>query len=646
MLRHIVCLIILFLFFQLQLLPQTRLELEQYFETISTDEEATFLLEKLDYFIDNPVNLYYATTAQIAEIPGILYIDAYLIHEMFRKKDKKYTIDSIAVYLNLNEYQIYILKVCTIIEVEKVKTFSGSIRERTSYQIETPVGYEKEKYLGDKWNLYQRYQASYGEYRGGLTLNKNSGEQHLAEFYSGFLEYDSEKIKVILGDFAVSTGMGNLWGDAFSLGKSVNVIDLAMNYGSKLSPYVSKMDYRTLRGVATRLDIPIKERLNIVSTLWYSNIFRSGNIKDDFISSLYTAGTYRTETEISKKNAVREQIAGATIELNGCSYSCGINVSYIDYDKEIKSTSSRVFSGKAGFLSSIFSTFHLGALQTSGELSIDNRSNIGLKLGSIFRSPNFDFSLHFRSFEESFRSPFGSIFGEFSYPANELGMYVGFLWKGVDRIKVKAYFDWFYSYAPTYTIDTNVTGFAIFTQADAILSKEASCYGRLYLKNKTNQKKDKKVTTFFQGEKYGARLEYSYDFSKKINVRSRAELVYLDNKNVFDNEFGAAFFVEGTWKVAKFLRLQARGSYFSTDSYASAIWQYEYYYPGASYSPALYEEGTRAYIALQIMPIDCLKLYLRYVNYYKFDVESIGSSYEKINSNQQNRFYLQIDFKF
>lgn len=305
-----------------------------------------------------------------------------------------------------------------------------------------------------------------------------------------------------------------------------------------------------------------------------------------------------------------------------------------------------MFAGKQGFYASIFSTFNIGKVNASGEISIDNNSNIGLKLGSVFRSKEFDFSLHFRSFEEMFRSPFGSIFGEFSYPANELGIYTGFLWKGNKSFKAKAYLDWFHSYAPTYTIDTNVIGFEIFTQFDMLLSKKTNFYTRLYLKNKTKKNKTKKVTKFFQGEKIGIRAEASHNFSKKLNIRMRAETVYLDNKSITDNEFGAAFFIEGTWKIARFLRLQARTSCFSTDSYSSAIWQYEYYYPGYSYTPALYKDGTRAYLTLQIIPSDYFKIYLRYVNYYKFDVESLGSSYEKINGNCQNRFYLQCDFKF
>jgi len=200
---------------------------------------------------------------------------------------------------------------------------------------------------------------------------------------------------------------------------------------------------------------------------------------------------------------------------------------------------------------------------------------------------------------------------------------------------------------PTYSIDTNITGFEIFTQFNINISRQTSFYTRFLFKNKTSQHKDKdkKTIYFYQREKIGTRIEVSHDFSKSLTIRNRMELALIDNKNIIPNEIGIAAFLECTWKITNYLKLQSRTTYFNTDSYTSAIWQYEYYYPGYSYIPALYDEGVRSYLALQLKISKYYNLSLRYVNLYKFNSESIGSSYEKINSNQQNRIYAQVDFK-
>lgn len=299
---YILNFLLIFLFFFIAPIDtyyQTREDLEKYLEIISSEEEnAEILLDKIDYFSNNPINLFYASTNQISEIPGILYLDAYLIHDLFRNNDTTITIDSIAKYFKLNTYQIYILNLCSIIKKDKESSLSATIRERSSYQFESADGYTKNKYLGDKYNLYQKYQINYNNYALGATINKNSGEIHLAEFISGYLQYNTNNIKLILGDFSIKAGLGNIWGESYSVSKGANTIEPAINYNNNLLPYTSKIDYKLLRGAAARLDFPVASKINLSSTVWYSSTQRPGSsIGDSTITSLYTAGAYRTDTE-------------------------------------------------------------------------------------------------------------------------------------------------------------------------------------------------------------------------------------------------------------------------------------------------------------------------------------------------------------
>ena len=639
--------------------------IEEYLESISGEEgEIDNLLDKIDFFSNNPINLLISTPNQISEIPGISYFDAFFIYDKVQK-DSNITIEILANQLNFNEFQQFIFQKCVVIEKIRKNKFSGKIRERSSYQIETPIGYENGKYVGEKWNLYQRFQANSEiniadfntwNFDAGGLINKNSGELNLAEYTSGYFMFNNQNVKLIFGDFSIRAGMGNIFGDLFTQGKGINSINPTTNFNNKISPFLSKMDYLKMRGIATRLDFPLfflknPEKNRISSSIWFSNSPRSATIKIDantnksYVSSLFTSGIYRTETDIAKKNVIYEKNFGATLEFSGCDYNIGGLITYFDFEKEIRSNSSRAFSGKNGFISSLFGTFYFDKITLSSEISVDNNQKIGFKLGSDYKSKTFDIAFHIRSFDENFRSPYGSIFGEFSYPANELGLYSGLIWKPNSQFKLFSYIDLFYSYAKTYTIDTNVTGFEIFSQFNYKINQNSLTFLRINYKSKTEQEKTNKTINFYNRDKLNCRLESEYSFNEMFKIRSRFDFVYLNNKNVIEDEFGFAAFIEGSIKLTNWLNIQSRISYFSTESYSSAIWQFEYYYPGYSYSPALYDEGMRSFLALHFRFLQRFDIYFRYINYFKLDAESLGSNYEKITRNHQNRIYLQIDIK-
>jgi hypothetical protein len=632
-----------------------RADIEAYLESDDdTDITYEYMLGQIEFFANNPIDISQATINQIAELPAITYFEAYHIYEYIRinsnANNKNITMATIATHLNLNPLQLYILNHCATIGTP-IKHFNAKIRERSSYQIETPVGYENNKYVGEQWNLLQNYTANYkldfAKISAGTTINKNAGEKHIDEYTSGYLMFVHENVSLIVGDFSIYTGMGNVFGNSYSAFKGYNAIAPAANYTNKIAPYTSKLDYNLMRGAATRLDIPIFEKNHLASTIWYSHAPRSATItKDGYVSSLFTTGYYRTTTDVAKKNSITENNVGATIELSGCDYSIGALLNYLDYGKEIRSSSGRAFSGQMGYLSSFYGSAYFDNVNLSAELSLDNHSNIGFKFGTAYKSKPVDFAIHFRSFDENFRAPYGTIFGEYSYPSNEIGLYTGLVWRPTNYIRLTSFVDCFYSYESTYTVDTNVSGFQIFSQLDYKFNSANSIYARINYKNKTDEVQINKTPHFYQKDKLNLRLEYEHSFAKYLSLKLRADAIYIGNKGMTADETGFALFAECNYAITNWLKLQLRTTYFTTDTYTSAIYQFDYFYPGYSYSAALYNEGTRSFIALQFSPADWCKLYIRYINMYKPEATTLGSGNELINSNMQNRIYSQLEIKF
>lgn len=630
--------------------------LEEYIETIAPDADGSAsMLEQVAYLRDNPLYLSQASVSEILQIPTVSFADAIKIYEYLQQHRKDWTLKEIYDVVNFNKYQIEIFEQCVIIENEKTG-LHFSIRERSKYQIEETKGLTERKYLGDAYNLYQNYNLGYEneeqKINANLLLNKNIGEVHLVEFMSGNVSYNGcifgdGELKIVAGDFSVQFGLGNVYGPAFYSMKGINAINPIVNYTNKLSAYNSKMDCRVLRGGATRLSIPLFSHNNLTTTLWYSNAPRSGTYSKDssYISSIYITGAYRTNTEILKKNNLFERNAGVAIEINGCDYSVGVLSTYLDYGKEIRSNSGATFRGQNGFMNSVFTTFHFGKLQVASELSFDNHWNAGFQFGSAYKSKTSEFALGFRSFEAAFRSPYAGTLGEFSNAANEIGLYAAIIWKSDFGLKWTSYVDAFQTYEPTYTIDTNVVGFELFSQADYQIDKKRSILFRFNFKNKTNEFTINKKTIFYQRDKLNLRGQYDFVPMKKLNLSARLEVVHLNNQGYIADENGIAGFIDVRYAVLDWLKLSARTALYSTKSFASTIWMYEYFYPGYALSTSVYDEGTRTMLGIELK-LSNVNIYFRYTNLFKPNVATLGSGNEQVNTNAINRIYCQIDFKF
>jgi hypothetical protein len=97
----------------------------------------------------------------------------------------------------------------------------------------------------------------------------------------------------------------------------------------------------------------------------------------------------------------------------------------LDYGHEIRSGSGHIFSGKDGYMGSVFGSLNWDNILICSEVATDNNNNFGVKFTTAYKSKLLDATIQFRSFDENYRAPYGTMFGEFSYPANEIGLYTG-----------------------------------------------------------------------------------------------------------------------------------------------------------------------------------------------------------------------------
>ncbi len=614
---------------------------EAILEEISEDTDESVVLDLLEQLSQNPLPLRAISASKLSLLPGISLSEAEKIVDLV--KDTSVTsISLIANKLSLNSGQSLILETCTNLEYESREAGLGlNYRFRTQTYLDDPIGYSNGRYPGNPLDYYHRLKVSYGNLFAGALINKDPGEEKIDDFRSFYVEYQRENTQFIAGDFLPKFGMGNILWSSFGPRKGAETVNGAFFSSLSFSPYTSSIDYYYFRGAAANHSSIISDDFKINGGIWYANSPRSGNIEDEKIVSVYKSGYYRTENEIEKKNAFEEICFGGFAGISRDKYTISYSHLGLQYPYEVFTESSADFFGESGGLNTIYAAYNLEDLYTQGEFTLDANSNFGMKSSLLYKSSKIDAVLGIRHFDEEFRSPFGTNFGEFSNPSNEQGIYLGFLLKGWDWIKISSYIDFFKSNSRTYYVIMPVKGFELFSEAEIETDDDNFLIIRFKHENKSGQyRSEAQLPELIINDKFNLRIEYNHEISG-TRFRTRFEATNVQAEKV-PNEWGYLLFVDGTGSIS-FLQFNLRLTYFNTNSYNSAIWQFEYAMPGLMSTGALFGDGIRAIAKIGYRFERDIAIWLRFTATHKFNAESMGSGNDLILGDTDRRLYFQVD---
>nr|HPI20096.1 hypothetical protein [Candidatus Kapabacteria bacterium] len=623
--------------------------LEAYIEQDAEENESSEFFDELEIYLTNPLNLRKTSIKQLSKLPEISVNLASKILRLVKKQNFT-SIDKIADTLELSFKQIRILKLLTIIEDVEAKNQKIDIKYRARNKIDfnEAKGFENGKYLGSHLSLYQRFNTENDKYKIGFLTKKNAGEKSLAEFYSGYIAADFDNLKVLIGDYSLRQGMGNLLWSNYRNSKSSDVISPALQYRSGFLPYHSSTDYKFLRGAALDYKLNLTDSSSLTFSLSYSKINRSAAIDTSLgiATSIYTAGYYRTETEIAKKRKLPETCFSSSLQFENTNFSIGATILNLNYEYPIESEAKTAFSGKEGLLGSLYSMYNSEDFSVAFEVSQDAKHNLGFKAGSIYKIEDVELSFHYRNFSSEFRSPFGIIFGETYAPSNETGFYTGVKWYVNPKLILSSYFDIWKTHTKTYTLPIRQKGIELFSEANYLFDSDFELLTRIKYENKTDAITIDKLKSTFQKGKYTFRVELKYQIDELTRLRLRNEDCLITYEDLKANETGMLFFCDLQRKIFSNLDIYGRLTYYSTDSYDSAIWQYEASPTGYSVSYALYGQGIRAYLGFEYKLFNILEFSAKYTVVSKNFVESIGSGLDEIQGSSKQQLFFQIDVRF
>ncbi len=633
--------------------------IDNLYEESSEETENSDLYDIIEYLIQNPIDLNKASTTDLQRIPYLNLIDINLIinhrekYGKFFSKQELYSVEGLTA-----EKVEEILSFITIDPAKKIKdenilsenfltkylqNSSLTVRNRIAKDMQIRKGFADNKFEGSPYKVYNRILLRYNrQIQLGALIEKDPGEKSLNEFTSfHFALKDFGIVKnLVVGDYSLEFGQGLALWSPYGFSKGSDAVFPIKKNGRGIVPYFSTNENNFFRGTAAT----ISSGLFNISAFYSQNKF-DANI-DPFtkeILSMPIDGYHRTETEIAKRKTASEKLIGANLVFSPADFiRAGFLVYHNSYSNPIQINSYNNIESQSFNYFSLYYDFYLSTFNIFGETAL-NGKNAAIVGGIKFTTKYFSYIVSIRNYPKNFINLHGFGFGESSGSTeNEFGIYNGIRWATKIGV-VNFYYDQFKFPYPTYANPLPSEGHEFLFNLTSSPFKSVETRLRYKYEKKDVAADIGNILSITNRLKQSFRLEAIHKISRVLKIKERLELDYFNLHEVERKEKGLLVFQEIKSSISKSLDLTGRIIFFKTDSFNSAIYEYESGITGILSNLAMYGEGIRWYVLLKYKtPINII-LSCKYSETYKPNEKYLSSGYSQINGNLDNNFCLQID---
>ncbi len=684
---------ILFIFQQFHAQQEQKGELiQQRIEFISEQLQSenldlTNIVEQLNFYFDNPINLNQTNAEELNELNLLtpIQIQDLLIHrQSFGKFISIYELQSLT-YWDLSTIQLVLPFVRIDDRLDNLHiTFKEALKEgkfelflRYQPTVQKKAGYEKmidsstvnsSNYLGNSDRYYSRFRYTYkNNISVGFTAEKDPGEEFFKgtqkngfDFYSGHIFFRGGKYlkSFVIGDYQVQIGQGlGMW-SSYAFGKTADISTMKRN-PIPIRPYTSVDESRFLRGAAVQFGLK-----NITGLLFASSKMVDGSVSLDstyddleFISTIDLSGLHRTDKEVARKNGFRENQAGVNVNYGLGAFRIGSAFVYQGYDeallKDIRPYNQFDFQGQHNFVSSMDYSFTYKNWNLFGEYAKNlNPFQDSIRGGQahvhgLFLSidPNASIGLLYRNYGKDYFSFYNAGFSEGSNTQNEKGLYAGLKLRLNKQWSLNSYLDVFTFPWMKYLVDAPSMGHEFLSQLTYKPSKTLEVYGRyrLQLRQKNSRDSDYTVTEIENVFQQNIRFNLAYTLNEFYTLKSRIEFVQIDRPSN-TREKGMIFTQDLIYKPKSFpVDLALRYALFDTDSYDTRLYSFENNALYVFAVPAYYYQGSRAYFLVRYS-FRKADVWFRYGVFLYNNRSTISSGLEEIKGPIKSDLTIQIRF--
>lgn len=645
--------------------------IESQLENLDEEANSNQMIEDLEYFTENPININSTTATELSKLYLLNDIQIENLLNYIREFGPVYsiyelnTIDGFTpeILIKLNLFLVFGER------EKKQQNFFESFNYgrhqllvRTLGTLQNPKGYTTNKdnitpYEGNRFRYYSRYRFEAGNrFSAGITGEKDPGEAFFKgsnnagfDFYSAHVSANFNGIlqNVTVGDFVVRAGQGLVLWQGFTAGKSVYSLDISKT-AQGIRPYTSVDENLFFRGISSDFKFG-KARL----TLFYSSKNSDGNISTsesgtNQFTSLQTSGYHRTKSEIEDEKSVHRNTVGGVASYTFQHLKLGATYVYENFNMPYEAGDQLYqkyrFSGKENYTAGLNYLFNKGKYQLFGEAAQSKSTGKAFLQGAIVNlTDQLGFSVLYRHFDKNYHALWANSFAEGSSISNESGLYFGTKILPVKYVTINAYSDFYRSEWINFSTAGPAKGWDIFAQADFQFSEKLAFYFRF-----KNEEKDQK---FSPDERYVnipekiKRIRFHIQLKpfEQITLKSRIE---NSNYSGLENEKGLLIFQDVRFEPVNIpFKVTARFAWFSTDGYNSRIYAYEDDILYTFSVPAYFDKGYRGYLNFSYNLNEHLGFWLKLGHTVYNNSETISSGYNEIEGNKKTEIKFQLRLK-
>jgi len=660
-------------------------KLEEIAEQTDEQHDYTDLLEDLYFFLDNPLNLNYATFDQMKKLIFLSELQIHKIVEYRNVYGQFATISELMAIDGFDRELIEFLEPMISVAPEKPKVsvrmadvfrygrsdlflrYTRVLEKQAGYaDVPDSVKYAKPSsyFLGSPDRYYLRYGFNYfNKVRIGLTAEKDPGEEFFKgsqpngfDFYSGFIML-SEFAGIdqfVVGDYQLEFGQGlTLW-TGLSFGKSPDAFGVMKNQ-RRIRPNTSVNENRYLRGTAVTYAIRDFRITGFYSTKNIdANLETADTIsqEEQFVTSLQETGYHRTPTEVANKKAIHETLYGGNIRYRVGKFQAGATAFKTLYDKPIRVPDQLYrkyeFRGTENFNYGFDVNFILNRFNFFAEASgSENGGKAYLAGFQASLHPSVSLSAYYRNFDVDYQNLYSNAIAENSSNQNERGLFAGLLVYLHRNWTFRGYTDMFSSPWLRYRIDAPSNGKEFLAQLDYHPNRRLDMYFRYRSKQKQlNESGDLVTAKVGETHKESFRFFIAYQATKDIILKNRLEFLRYKQP---DKNYQGGFLIYQDFifqPPAKPYDVTFRYALFDTDSYDERIYAYENDLLYVFSIPAYYYKGSRFYVMLRYDIARNIDFWLRLSQAYYSNKTTIGSGTTEIDGNTYTEIKAQLRIKF
>ncbi len=332
----------------------------------------------------------------------------------------------------------------------------------TTSRFPKAVGYQSGDYQGSAVDRNLRLKYGHGRWQMALNAQLQAGEafqfaiknrQYGADYYGGYLHYHHAGLKLFLGNFQLSQGLGLSLNQGFFGGKSSDPL-LAFNRsagvmkganGSFSSRYFSGLGLQYRQGA------------------WQYSCFASSRLQDYNIAegtptTQYTTGYHRRGSEQDHRHNVWQQHVGTSVGYRNESKAIFAGAYLYGGQLQLRAAPTARFQQSVTIGAYADHTFSKNRLAV--ELASNNGRGLGVNaLWMNALSARWTTGLYYRYYHQAYEGDLGQGLSESGQQSGEQGLYWANKLYLSAKLWIDLYMDQFYFQSPQYRLSSNSAGY-------------------------------------------------------------------------------------------------------------------------------------------------------------------------------------------